>query len=583
MSAYGLLDQIIRGLGADEFEELTLRLARKKYPDAHRTGSGGDDGVDVVSSMDLRPERGWQSKAPSGGKADWAKCAASLKAAMDAGPAPPHYTFVFSHRLSERQRQHWRDEFLPTQLALYDGQLETLDCWHDLARCVESHVDIVDWLMDGALGVYVRRVLAGQGAVSPPPRGPGPGTARAAAEYSEQLGVEDPRFLHGVGGRQASDAEAEPPQGRVQYTMSAGQRDALPRFVLTLRDGNLVQEVTATARDGTVRAPEPWFADTPDGERARALARASLARGRPIVLSGSHVGVSGGDVPGHFQPWIDEPGSGSGTLELGLSEPLELTLTLSLPDLGDVPERLTIYRVPPEPGAELAYAGAVGGAVLALDLVPGEPPADVEVELGAKWINCIFSVTLAVHREPAAAALRGLGFARAFGEAEVIRFVCPGLLPDDGFEIPGQTPPEPDAAETWEVAATLALALDGLRRRDGIERVMPESVGPRDLSRARVVLQLLEGEVAIEATGEFPAPLPPNAKADDDPARWMTFVTELPPLLGQPTGLLVEQRIEDATPLRIEPTDRGSLALICLAEGTARMVSRLVDADTGTS
>jgi hypothetical protein len=221
----------------------------------------------------------------------------------------------------------------------------------------------------------------------------------------------------------------------------------------------------------------------------------------------------------------------------------------------------------------------VGGAVLALDLTQSEPAASARADPGTHWVECLFTVTLAVHGEPASAALRGLGFARAFGEADTIRFECPGLLPTEGYEIPGQAPATDDAEETWAVAATVALALDGLERRGAIGRVMPASVGPRDLARAQIVLHLLgDNEVAVEVKGDFEAPLPPDASLDDDPSRWMTFTAELPPLLGQPTALIVQQTVEGAVPLRIVASEQGAPRLVCHATGdVAWIVSRLVD------
>ncbi len=69
-----------------------------------------------------------------------------------------------------------------------------------------------------------------------------------------------------------------------------------------------------------------------------------------------------------------------------------------------------MHRVPPLPGAELAYAGAVGGAVIAIDLTPRSPqPSGTS---GARWVDCSVTVVLAVQGEPVRSALRGLGFAR---------------------------------------------------------------------------------------------------------------------------------------------------------------------------
>lgn len=565
-------EQLIRGLTEDGLEELTLRLVRTEYPDAHRTGRGRDGGIDVLSGYERPPARAWQSKTSTKGEADWTECRGSIKSAMNGETPPKHYTFVFNHPLSEGQRNFWRDTLLPELQGAYP-QLDTIDYWDDLAWKVEDHPAIVDWLTDGALATYVRTTLAQTAATGTNPLANAVDVTEglgAVAEHAKAVGRGDPRFAYGEAGREVDAGDSELVDRRAHFSMSAGQRDALPSFKLALRDGDQVQELTARPREGVqVRPPIPWFADTEEGRRARALARASLAHGRAIEFTGSHVGVRGGDVPDRFASWFDpEQTSGTGQLELGASEPLELTLILALPDVGNVPEVIAMYRVPEEPGADIAYAGAVGGAILAIDVFPAEQGRGKGDD---KWVECTLTVTLAVHGETARDALRGLGFAQAFGAAEDLHFSCPGLLPDEGYDIHGQLPLGEEEAATWEVAAKIALALDGLQLRDGLARHMPEAVDARDVARAELILHLLQDdEVAVEvgADTEFPAPLPPEAKSDDDPSDWLTCTAELPPFLGQPTALTVNQTVENATPLRIEATPRGSLALICKA-GTA--------------
>lgn len=175
-----------------------------------------------------------------------------------------------------------------------------------------------------------------------------------------------------------------------------------------------------------------------------------------------------------------------------------------------------------------------------------------------------------------------LGLAQAFGSVDHLHFDCPGLLPAGGYDIHGRLPLGEEEAETWQVAATVALALEELSARDGVPRVMPGAVGPRDLARAEMVLHLVADElVTVAAEGEFFVPLPPAANADDDPAMWIQFSAELPPLAGHRTGLHVEQRVDDATPLRIEQTDRGSLALICRAADTGAVIVMRLAAQPG--
>lgn len=201
------------------------------------------------------------------------------------------------------------------------------------------------------------------------------------AEHALRIGADDPRFAYGVAGREADPDDVSLPDQVARYTMSTDQREALPRFSLTIREGDTVEQVTAAPRPGVdVVPPGPWFADSSEGEAARATARASLARGEPIRLEGAHVGVVGDDIPDRFREWVASPGDGSGVLEIGISEPLELTVTLALPELGSISKSIPVYRVPSLPDANLAYAGVIGVAVLAIDVRDAESASGRERE-----------------------------------------------------------------------------------------------------------------------------------------------------------------------------------------------------------
>ncbi len=579
--------QLIRGLDDDGLEELTLRYVRPDHPDAHRTRRGTDGGIDVLSDYERPPKQGWQCKTSINAEPDWGACRRSIKSAMENPDPPDHYTFVFNFALTVGQRNTWRETFLPELQRAYP-QLSTIDYIDDLDRKIEERDDLIDWLEDGAYGVYVRRTLQRTAATGVNPIANAVDLTDglpAVAEHASQIGKTDPRFAYGVAGREAGGQDQGLVDRVAHFSMTAGQREGLPTFTVTVRDGGTVTELSAKPRAGVdVDPPQPWFASSDDGIRARATARTELAKGRPVSIAGRHVGIAGGHVPDRFTEWMDpERPLGRGQLELGLSEPLELTITMAPPEIGLVREPVTMYRVPPEPGAELAYAGAIGAAVIAIDVAPGPPPPGQQNVDGERWVNCSFTVTLAVEDESAQMALRGLGFAEAFGAVDHLHFACPGLLPPDGYDIHGQLPLGDGAAETWEVAATLALALQALTDRDGVVRTLPAGLGPRDLARAEMVLHLV-GDGCVEVTTDdqlFPVPLPPDAKLTDDPQQWMTFTAELPPLVSHRTGLIVEQEVRNAEAVSIEPNDRGTLALICSSgPGGATIVMRLAESTT---
>ena len=582
-------EQLIRGLDDDGLEELTLRYVKPNYPEAHRTRRGIDGGIDVLSDLELPPARGWQCKTSTNAEADWGECRKSIKAAMADDYPPGHYTFVFNFVLSAGQRNFWRKTLLPELNQTYP-QCTTIDYIDDFATRIEGRDDLFDWLVDGAYGVYVRRTLHGMGHPLGADDGEVPrdeaddrtaarDALAAAAEHALHLGRTDPAYSYGVGGREAIGRDRTLRDRMVRFSMSAGQREGLPAFSVTVRNGDAVTELSATPRDGVaVEPPQPWFAPTAEGARARAAARAELAKGRRVVLSGPEVGITGGDVPEQFADWV-RPGhrSDSGELGIGLSEPLQLTLTMDPPGLPSVQEQVAMYRVPPEPGADLAYAGAVGAAVLAIDLFPVAPQDPTGP--GSRY-ELRLTVTLAVSGENARTALKGLGFARAFGLVDRLHFGCPGLLPADGYEIKGRLPLGDHEAQIWAVAATLAIALQALTDRDGLERVMPGELAPVDVSRAEKVIRLLEGpvEIAVEQA-QFEVALPPQARVDDDPRRWLTLTADFGLLVGQPTGLVVEQRVIGACALEIRDVGAGQLVLVCVSRGdSTAIVARIADA-----
>ena len=582
------LEQLVRGLDDDGLEELTLRYVKREHADAHRTRRGIDGGIDVLSDYELPPGRAWQCKTSTNAEADWGECRTSIKAAMDDEEAPPHYTFVFNFVLSSGQRNFWRKTLLPELRAKYPD-CTTIDYIDNLDRLIDSRTDLIDWLSDGAFGPYLRRALKEMGHSAPAAdenhddrdraRDRSAGTASTPADDAMRLGEGDASYSYEVAGREARAGDRAQRDQTARFSMTAGQRDRLPRFSLTTRDGDAVTQVSATPRDGVeVAPPQPWFASTPDGQRALFTARAELAKGREVRLTGPEVGISGGDVPTQFSGWVrPAEGGSSGELGLGLSEPLLLILTMDPAGQPRVEQPVQMYQVPPEPGAEIAYAGAIGGAVLSIDLFPVvEEPAPA----GGGRFECRFSVTLAVSGENAQAAMNGLGFARAFGEADRVHFACPGLLPPDGYQITGRLEMGETEAELWQAAATLAAALRGLSDRDGVERIMPDTLNPIDLARAEKVLGLLAGPVEIPiGTDEFDVRLPPGARADDEPASWLTFSADFGPLVGQPTGLTVTQTVVDAEARAIARATDGSLVLTCASTGSdTRIVAKLAGA-----
>lgn len=562
-------ERLVQSLSDDGLEDLVLRFVRPCYPEAHRTRRGRDGGIDVLSDYLARPDRAWQAKNSVDGDVDWRHCRNSLKAAMTGSAPPRRYTFVFPRTLKASERNSWRDSFHPTEFAKYD-RLEQLDYVDNLATRLQGRPDLVDLLEDGALGEYVRPIVReiSQSGVNPvAPAADLMAGAAALAEQSKIVGSNDPHYAYGQAGREAAQRDADVPENRHIFTLEHGI-DGLPRYSMTLRDGDAIKTLTADLREGAVvKTPEPWFADTQTGRDLLIRARTGLAKGKPVRLDSNDVGIDPGIVPDRFRAMLAGDGLlRDGTLEIGLSEPLVLDAILTNGGV-DRPQAFKLYRVPALPDDTLAYAGALGGVVLSFDLRLGGDRKDIGPE--AFEVEMTIGLTLHLQEEVAGHALRGLGFAHAFGAAEHVRMKCAGLLPPGGIEWDGGTPADDHADEIWTVAATLATALEGLNDRDGGQRRMPSSVTDRDMACAKIVLSLLsDGEVRVPARGEFEVPLPVEAAgSSDDLSSLMTITTMLPPLAGKPSRAEVVQEVRGATALRLVDRPNGKFALVCRSQG----------------
>lgn len=567
------IQRLLDALTDEGLEDLTHRLVKPEYPDAHRV-RGGDGGIDVLSDYGKPPERGWQAKNYK--KVPWDECRSSLKAAM-AGDKPCHYTFVFPFVLTKNQRNFWRDKFLPEQRNQYP-ELESLDYVDDLVQRIEERPELVDQLSDGAYSVHFRRTMeqAAKEGVNP--------LASAAdlvsdpiamAKHARQIGKLDPNFRYGLIGREAGSGDAEIAERGQRFTMNHGIEN-LPNFSMTIREGDHVAELQAEPREGTrSETPIPWFAPGPEGEDARRKVRLSLAKGEPIEISGEAVGVRPGLVPDRFRGQLTDDGLlRNGLVRIGLSEPVELTIELTLGEK-IASETISLYRIPTVGRSMVSYGGNYNGAVFTIDL---EELEGVEVGPDQLAFEMDFGLTLALGGEAARQAVNGLGFADAFGRADQIRLECPGLLPDEGIDFEGDQG-ENHNREVWEIAAMIAAALSALEAHDGMRRMLPEAVNLADRYAAQMAYQVLtDGGLEIPVRKQFDLPLAGENLDGKAPEDMLETEIELPPIAGQKTGVLARRSLVEVAPLEFVTTSDGRPRLKLRPAGSkARIVITLAE------
>jgi len=567
---------LLNSITDDGLEESTLRLARDKHSDAHRAGKGKDAGIDVLSDFGQPPKRAWQAKNVK--QIDWDDCRDSLRQAISTEHPPPHYTYVFPRPLTGPQREFWRNTFLPEQLKLYP-QLETLDFWDDLAERLEDHPELVNILSEGAFASGYRSVaeLMAQTGVNPLASitdlvGDAPELARRAVE----AGRTDPRYRYENRQREADKDDLTIPDDRIRIGFEAllGK----PReFTATLRAGREVQEKAAGPREDVELGPvKMWFAETSQGAAARQLIRAELAAGRPVdVVCSEHVRLDAGPVPDRFRDMLDSDGIlHRGESHLGLSEPLQLKVSMQT-DAGATPEAtIALYRIPSPPGHSISYGGSFQGALLFLDLDPDAPRPDGQP---GPWTTSEISGGLDPGTD-ATEMLTGLGFAMSLQRATHIQLDCPALIADGsaGLDLQPGAQSTPHADQVLERAVTIANALAALTRLDGRPRTLPEAVGDGYVALADMVYSLLtNGEVRVTIDAPYRFSVPDETDTSDPEVVMRGVARQLAPIAGQPT-VIAMLRIDGPASARLVATEPQQIIEVTPQSDNTQAVMTLV-------
>lgn len=568
-------ERLVLSLDDEGLEDLTLRVVLPDHPKAHRTYRGADGGVDVFSDYDLPPKRAWQCKNYADGGVDWAKCRGSLKTAMREQHPPLHYTYVFPRLLKKSDHDYWRATFIRWAQAEFGDELPVLDYWDDLAHRLQERPDLVDLLDDGALGGYTRRVLTQTAADGVNPLATASDHVddpAKVAERAKQIGKTDPYFAYGQSGREAGAADRDLPPDRPRFSLDRSDEEALPRYSLAVRRGDEIHEITAAPREGTqLRPARVVFTQDAEGIELRERTRRQLAKGRPVTLNNSRAHLDPGEVPDKFRQLTNADGRLSGgELALGVSKPLTLVIRLAVGN-ATVYERVPLYRIPEQPGGRTAWGGSIGGTILTVDLRPVIDEGDKAKD----DVEFIFGVVSGFDGESPDEALHGLGFVRAFAQAESAHFECKGLLKPGGITIDGPGDTDPIAQESLQATGLVAQALAELEKRDRRGRTMPTSIDRRDATVADLIVEIFrDGEIRdTEASPRFEVPLPETAQPGGDASQWASFVQPLPAIAGRPT-LRVRVDLENATPLRVTDADDGQRVLLCQNDGAACVVMR---------
>lgn len=473
---------------------------------------------------------------------------------------PPHYTFVFPFVLTKNQRDFWRDTFLPEQRGLYP-ELKTLDYVDNLAQLLEDKPEIVNLLTDGAYGEYFRETIRQTATTGVSP------VATAAdlttdpikmAERARAIGEGDPHFSYRLGGREARSEDVEITESGRRFTMNHAVGN-LPNFSMEIRQGDAVAELHANVRpEAEIEAPELWFEESEEGEQAYLDARISLSRGVPIEFSGDAVGVKPRVIPDRFRDELSEEGLlRHGTVRLGLSESIDLSIELTLRD-SVVAETICLYRIPTKVPCLAAYGGNYHGVLIILDF---EPLSGADMESDNIPVEMHLALMLAVGGVRSSDAINGLGFSQALEKASEIRMECPTLLPQGGIAF---TFDKGKAAnqDAWNAATVIAVALTTLEDRDGQLRMMPSAAGLSDFYAAQMVIQVLaNGRLAIPVNKEFDLPVDAQEIEGKELEELLDVEVEMPPIADHPTGVEARRQLLDLKPVRIIRTENGAVRL----------------------
>jgi hypothetical protein len=544
---------LLDSLTDDGLEELTLRLARPKHPDAHRAGKGKDGGIDVLSDFDLPPARAWQCKNHK--SIDWNDCRDSLRQAMSDEHPPRHYTFVFPRPLTGPQRDFWRKTFLPEQRCLYPD-LDTLNVCDNLAERLDDHPELLDQLNEGAFSSAYRTVAtaAAQTGVNPLASiADLVGDAPQLAQRAVETGRTDPRYRYEHRQREARADDRTIPEGRMRFGFEAPI--GRPReFTATVRAGDAVQEKAAGPREGiALEQITLWFSNTAAGASHREHVRSELAAARPVdLVSTGGVGLDARPIPDRFAELTDHDGVlRSGEAHIGLSDPLALEVWLETKDGRTPTAELALYRIPSEPGYSISYGGSFHGALLFLDINPEAARPDGQP---GNWSDTSIAVGIDAGGVPATELVTGLGFALTFGRTTRLHLDCQGLLPDDGMalDITDQGVDD-ETREILEHAVIVTTALAELTALDARPRYLTPSGTQRDVAVAELVHELLQhGEVRQPLTAPYRYSVPDVRRPLGQLGGQPTVVAELR-IEGQAEGRLI--RVDGRTVIEAVPLD----------------------------
>lgn len=442
----------------DRFEQLVFAVAHVEDARVERLDRP-DGGADTILPRGGGlAKRVWQAKHyPK--QINWRQCEKSLSDAA-ARWEPSRITFVFPKDLSEKPRATFDNRLTehPTASGI------AVDHWN-LSYLIERlarHRDLAYryWPeLEGQTDKMDRLIKAGGKLESAPDMIE---RAKAIAQYADR----DPDFKASV---TSGGLDTEAPNF-----------DTLPYMTMEVRGEKARVHVATWLREGAkVATPTVAFTDDEQGQAARMEAVRILARGETATVTGGFsVALVAPEMLKEFTEGLD---LSQGSFDLIPGDPLTICL-----ELDDEKQTLTydvpLRPVPPPPGANVAWAGYIGTALLEVTFTLLEKPA----------IRASFGLSGTIEGSASDRA-QAMALLHAFHAHEAVRISSDVLFPGDHRTLTGDFQHFGNAAdmELLTVQRDFYRDLTLIERELGLRFSIPDKLPIEDYEAAATIADVL--------------------------------------------------------------------------------------------